>query len=474
MKKKINKVVLINPPISQEQLYGSFAVWGGITPPTGLCSIAAYIRKKGYNVSIVDGEALNLNTIQTTEKALNYKPDIIGIACKTLWIRSGHQVARFIKKVVENIPIVVGGNHVTAIPERSLIEFPCFDIIVRGEGEITFFKMLEAMNNNKSLGDVDGLSFRCDSKIIITRERKRIKNIDMLPLPAWDLLPKITRYYHPSLHLIKKLPGFSIVTSRGCPHSCAFCDKAVFGRKVTYHSPEYIMNMIDELYYNYGMRHILFEDDNLLFNKKHIKSFLSLLEKAKLNLNFSCLTRVDSVDYDIIRNLKRAGCWQIQLGIESGSQIILDAMNKNITIKQIKKAIRIIRRAGIKIMAFFILGFPGETVETLNETVSFIENEELDDVGVFFFNPYPGANIYNGITEMGIFHEDWDKMSTMDADIFIPYGLTKDILIKYSNLCYDTCLMKFKQIIFMYRRVTSLSHLKALVKTIPKMVLGIY
>jgi anaerobic magnesium-protoporphyrin IX monomethyl ester cyclase len=468
--KQIKNIVLVNPPVKPEQVYGVYADWGGTSPPIGLCYIAAYLRENGFNVFIVDAEALRYSIEQTVSAVLSFRPQIVGLACKTLWVVSAHRVAGALKKCNPDIVIIAGGNHVTALPERSLIDFPYFDILVLGEGEVTLLKLIHAMNRKIALKKIDGIAFKDVNKIIVTKKRERIKNLDILPLPAWDLLPQISKNYKPTLLYIKELPAFSIVTSRGCPEACTFCDRSVFERKVTSHSPEYILNMLRELHFKYGIRHIFFDDDNFLFNKSHLSKLLDLIIQSDLHITFTCQSRINNIEESILKKLKKAGCWQIIIGIESGSQKILNRMRKNIFLKDVRPVLRMIQKAGIKTTGYFIIGFPGDTKETLEKTLKLIKTVYLDDIGVFLFTPLPGSSIYNEVEKYGFYKEDWELMNSLDKVVFVPEGLTKDMLLDYSGKYYNACYIRPYQAMPLLKRFISPIFFKPLIKALPKIL----
>ena len=470
---KIKKIVLVEPPMRLEQVYGELSEWGSVSPPTGLCYIAALLREKGFAVSIVDGEAMGWGVKETVDAVVQQAPDIVGIACKTLWMVNGHKVASAIKERLPHISIVAGGNHVTALPDRSLKEFPAFDIIVIGEGELTFLDLVNAMNSGKNLDEVNGIAFRKAGGAHITPQRERIKNLDELPFPAYDLLPNIAVHYKPVLNCVEKIPAFSLVCSRGCPGQCTFCDRKVFGNCPTTHSPEYIVKLIKELKEKYGIRYLLFDDDNLLVNKKHLFALLDEMEKEKLYIPFTCQSRVDTIDSERLSRLKKAGCKMILFGVESGSQKILNAMKKYITPEKIYQAITATNKVGIKTMGFFIIGYPGETEETLKETVILIKKCRFTDVGVFLFTPLPGSEIYNNINKYGEYTEDWEAMNSYEA-LFVPYGLTAAILKKYFDLYSNACYLRIDQIILMYKRFSSIAHIRATLFYLKKIVFGIH
>jgi len=469
----IGTVVLINPPMTPERVYGDFSDWGGVSPPTGLCYIAAVLREHGYRVAIIDAEAQRLDDQATIGRCLTLSPDLVGIACKTLWVVSAHRIAAGLKGLQPQLPIVAGGNHPSAIPQRTLAEFPCFDYVVRGEGELTLLELIRALDEGADLGAVKGVSLRlADGSIQCAPDRERITDLDTLPLPAFDLLPELKTHYMPPLNTIERLPAFSIVASRGCPAHCAFCDKCVFESRVTRHSPEYILRLIRSLYHDYGMRYLLFDDDNLLLNKNHLFQLLDLLEGSGMDLRFTCQSRVDTISEEKLVRLERAGCRQILYGVESGSQKVLDAMRKGITVRQVEDAVRMTKRAGIAVFAFFIHGFPGETRETLEETLALIRRCDFDDIGVFPFTPIPGSAVYPVVAEFGDFTEDWERMNAMDEIVFVPRGLDAKTLAEYTEKAYQACYLKWRQLLRMPLKIHTRRHAQAYWSGFRKIFIG--
>jgi anaerobic magnesium-protoporphyrin IX monomethyl ester cyclase len=465
------KIVLVAPPMRMEQVYGDFSEWGSISPPTGLCYIAALLRENGVQVEILDAEALGLGLSETVRRIVAAQPDMVGITCKTLWVDSAGRLADALKRDMPDVCIVAGGNHPTAIPERTLNEFPAFDIVAIGEGEYTFLELLRTLEQGGNLQDVAGLAFRRDQRIIRTAPRGRVLDLDKLPLPAFDLLPELT-HYRPPLNSVEKLPAFSLVASRGCPAQCTFCDRSVFGNRVVTHSPEYIVDMVETLRNEHGIRYLLFDDDNLLLNRRHLYRLLDLLEERDLVTPFTCQSRVDTIDEEKLKRLKRADCRMILYGVESGSPQILEAMKKGITTDQVKRAICMTRDAGIKPAGFFILGYPGETEETLQETVDLIRGCDFFDVGVFLFTPLPGSEAYQGIEHFGQYTEDWERTNALDQVVFVPEGLTEEQLMHYSDLCYKACYLRPKQILTAYQRCSTRAHFRAVLQSLRKMIFG--
>ncbi len=467
----VSRVLLLNPPLRPEQVAGKFADWGGTYPPMGLCSLASVLREEGYEVSILDAEAERLGEDETVERIVRWAPDLVGLTCKSLWIKSAARVAARLKKRLPRVPLVAGGHHVTALPLLSLRDFPAFDIIVVGEGERTLLNLVETWNTGGDLLAVKGLALRdADGSGRLTAPRERIQMLDSLPFPAWDLLPDIPNNYRAPVFQTRSYPVFWWVTSRGCSGQCRFCDRTVFGNKVTRYGTEYVMTMARQLQEQYRFKHIMFDDDNFLVNRAHAHRLLDELERARLGFTFTCNSRVDTVDEETLGRLKRAGCWQITYGIESGSQRILDSMNKRIKVEQIERALRLTKKAGIRTYGFIIVGYPGETRETIKETYDLIRRSPIDDVGVFAFTPLPGSAIYDSIAEHGQFDEDWEKGNSLSHSAFLPEGWSEPELLAALERLLDACYLKWSQLSALPRRLTSPYHAKMVWKSLVKAI----
>ncbi len=233
-------------------------------------------------MSILDAQAEWLDIATTAQKVVDYTPDIIGISFMTSGVTNAHKITALLKNKIPDVPIVAGGAHVTAIPERTLAEFPLFDILAIGEGELTFKEIIESLNNGTDLRQVKGIAFKDNEEKLFTAPRERIKELDELSFPAYDLLPELKTHYWPFFNNIQGYPAFSLIASRGCPHQCKFCDRAVFGNKMTRHSPEYFVALIEKMINEHGIRYFVFDDDNLLLDKKHLFGILDLLRKKTL------------------------------------------------------------------------------------------------------------------------------------------------------------------------------------------------
>lgn len=447
-KEKVDKgIVFVNPPLSLEERYGAIAAGGRNAPPLGLCSLASVVRKKGYRVNIVDAPVLNYGYLETIKEIIKMAPKYVGITASTLAIDRAGKLATRLKKVKKDLVIIIGGPHVTALPKETLLKYPSFDFAVIGEGEETLVELLSTLENNQELNFVQGLAFRQKKKIIFTKKRPFIRNLNALPIPAWDLLPSLGRYYRSSPQSFDRLPSTSLVTSRGCPNRCTFCDRSVFGNYLRSYSPDYVLKMLKILAHQYGIKHILFDDDTFTILKPRLKRICQLMIKEKLDLTWTCLARVDSVDKPILSLMKKAGCWQILYGLESGNQKILNKLQKGITIEQTKKALEITHGVGIRTKGFFILGTPFETKETAQQTIDFIKKVALDDFHMTYFTPFPGTEIYKKEIKNKKFYQNrWSEMNEW-TPIFIPKGWGNGELVDFSKRAFREFYFRSKIVI---------------------------
>lgn len=444
--KKGAGVVLINPPLTLEQRYGNLAKGGRNAPPLGLCSLAAVVRKEGYRVYLIDACALGLSAAEVVKTVISLSPKYVGITASTLAIESAGLLASKLKKQKPDLITILGGSHLSALPEVTLKHYSVFDFGIAGEGEDSLLELVSVLEVKKNLNMVKGIVFKNGKKIVVTAKRPFIDKLDRLPFPAWDLLPSLPRYYGSSPQSFNRLPSSSLVTSRGCPNSCTFCDRSVFGNRVRVHSPEYVLQMVKILCLQYGIKHILFDDDTMTVQKIRLKKICRLFIKEKLDLTWTCLARVDSVDREVLKLMKLAGCWQILFGIESGDQMILDKLKKGITLDKARKALALTQKSGIKTKGFFILGTPHETRITAQKTLDFIKSAPLDDFHMTFFAPFPGTEIYRNIDNKDKYKELWNNMNEWQP-VYLPADMKSEELIRLSQKAFRQFYFRPKIII---------------------------
>lgn len=428
-------IVFVNPPLTLEERYGKLASGGSLLAPLGLATLAAITRNKGFKTEIIDSAALSLSYEKTADEILRRLPRYVGITATTIAIHNAAKLAQELKKRHRDTFIIIGGPHISSIPEDTLERFPQFDAGVIGEGDITIIEMLNALKENSDLKKVKGIIIRTNGSIERTPPRELLSDLDSLPLPAWDLLPDLTQYYRPAANSFYQLPSSGLVTSRGCPGKCTFCDRTVSGHKLRMHSAEYLIKMVKHLYFHYGVRDIIFHDDNFIAFRKRLYEFCEMLKEGHLKLSWSCTARVDMVTPELLKMMKQAGCWQIAYGIESGSQEILDFLKKGITLNQIRDALKFTRHAGIMNRGYFMIGVPTETIQTIRKTIDFLLELKLDDFHMSMYTPHPGTEISKSIDKYGTLDNDWKRFGGWHP-VFIPHGLSREQLLYYHKLAF--------------------------------------
>jgi radical SAM superfamily enzyme YgiQ (UPF0313 family) len=421
-------IVFVNPMITLEERYGKLSSSGSMAPPLGLCHLASVCRHAGFEAAIVDANALGLSHDKMVREVFRYDPNVIGITASTVSVQSAARLADVIKRREPSKYIVLGGPHITAVPVATMERYSSFDVGVIGEGERTITELLHTHSTGGDVSGISGVVYRKGNGIVRNKKRHPITNLDELPMPAWDLLPELEYFYKPVSLSYHQLPSTSLITSRGCSGKCTFCDRTVFGNVCRGFSADYLFEMVQELYFKYNIRDILFDDDNFVLFEPRLSKFCELLLASDLNLSWACNARVDLVDMETLRLMARAGCWQIAYGIESGNQGILDVLNKGIRLEQIRRALTMTRKAGIKTKGFFMIGSPLETPNTIEDTIRFILELPLDDFQTTFFTPLPGCELYETIEEYGELEDDWSKMN-MWYPVFVPNGLSQRELV---------------------------------------------
>ncbi len=428
----MSSIVLVNPPISLEERYGSLSGAGSNLPSIGILGLASVASKAGHRVKVVEAASSGLSYEESLAQILEFKPDIVGLTAVTSSILKASKLSQLIKESRPETKIIIGGPHITAVPEETMSRFPEFDVAAIGEGENTIKEVVSCLENNGQLREVPGILFRENDQFVKTEPRALIKDLDELPFPAWDMIDNFPWGYKPAAFKCKRLPATYIISARGCPHLCIFCDTSVFSRQYRAFSAEYIIEMIKHLKTNYGIREIIFEDDTFVIFKKRLVQLCETIIKEKLNITWSCNGRAKSVKPDILKLMKKAGCWQIAYGIESGDPGILDFSRKRTKIEDMRKALQWSHEAGILTKGFFILGFPMETEETLRRTIDFAKNVYLDDISVSQMTPFPGSEMYEIGEKYGSINKSWEKMNLLDV-VFVPHGLTKEKLDGYQK-----------------------------------------
>ncbi len=420
-------ILFTTPPLSRQERYGELAGAGSSAPTLGILMLAAVAREQGYPCRVIDAAALNLSLDELLEQIAAAPPKLLGISATTLAIGRGAEFAAAVRQRWPEIRIIIGGPHVSAIPVETMNRFPVFDVAVVGEGEATLAELLPLLASGGELAGVAGILFRDQGRLVQNSQRAYLADLDRLPRPAWDLLEGFPRKYSPPAFKTRQLPAASLVTSRGCPNRCIFCDRSVFGASCHAYSAEAVVSMVESLYRDFGVREFSFEDDTFVTFKVRLQDICRRLIELALPISWSCLGRVNRIERESLDLMWQAGCWQISFGIESGNQEILNTIRKNVTIDQIRSAVIMTHSAGILSKGFFIVGHPGETKATLRQTRDFALELPLDDISVTMLTPFPGTELFDRAAEFGTFDNDWTRMNLL-TPVFVPFGLTRDEL----------------------------------------------
>ena len=407
------KVCLINPP----DLVVEDPLWD---EPLGLLYLGAVLEKEGVSVEVVD-----LNFHKDWSKELSkHDADVHGIYCASSLLSSTLKVRDFLKTNFPHSKLIVGGPHATCMPE-SLV--PYFDVVVKGEGEQTILDVVKDYQHTRNL-----------PSIYVGRT---VENLDSLPLPARHLVP-IQKYH-------RKVGGehsIGVMSARGCPMSCVFCSK-VWGKTVRFRSAENVLAEIKEAIDKYGIKGISFRDDTFTLNKPRLLKILHGLQR--LDVKWRCITRVDQVDENTLIAMKNGGCKEIVYGIESGSNKILGNLQKGTTVEQNAKAIELTKKVGIPCKAAVIVGSPGETWETVNETIKFIEEHTPDKGILCVFTPYPGSAAWEDPDRFHI------KILTRDVTKYevVGPGMQGNVVVETEEMtaqdiaeAHDMVLARFKEL----------------------------
>ena len=424
-----------------------------ITPPLGLGYISSYLKKEGHEVIIVDG--LNRNLTNSEIVKLVRDCQIVGINILTDYYLQAKDLARRLK--AEGKIVVLGGVHPSVMPKESIEECNA-DFIVVGEGEETMDELVKAIENKKSTKHIKGLYSR--NNFSNFKPREPIQNLDSLPFPDWKSIDP--RKYQKAPHgaIVKNFPVGPITSTRGCPYECTFCASPKFWcRKLRYRSPENVVDEIEYLIKHFGVKEIHFEDDNLTLNRGHIESICKLILKRNINIPWATPNgiRADKVDEPLLRLMKKAGCYFVVFGVESGNQEILNTIKKHETLKDVERAVRLANKIGFITQGFFIFGLPGETEETIKKTIEFAKSIPLDRAQFLLFDLLPGSELW--FQHKDEVKRDYSKRCFRDS-IWIPDTITEEKLKYWQSRAFREFFFRPRQIIsfIRYFKISQFKH----------------
>ncbi len=460
------KIMLILPPliVQEKEQYG-------VTPPLGIAYLAAMLEKHGYEVSVLDcivegydnsrsrneNVHLGLNWDEIEEKLRNYAPDIVGISCLfSVMFPEALKVAEIAKGISNDIEVVMGGAHPSSVP-YDVLSNKNIDFVVIGEGEMTLLELVRYIEQGSNeLSHIDGLCYRKDGTIIINHKTRFIEDLDKIPYPARHLLPMEKYYKAGESHGgLKRNRYASVITSRGCPGTCIYCSiHTVWGIHWRPRSPENVLDEIEHLVKEYRVEEIHFEDDNLTFDRERARLIFQGIIDRGLDITWTTPNgvAVRKLDRELLQLMKKSGCYQINLGIESGNELVLrKIIRKPIRLEEVQEIVRKINGTGIWAHGFFILGMPGETKRTMMDTINFAINLNLDSASFFIATPYPGTRLFDICKENG-YIQDYEIRDLRVQSSMISTGeFTSDELLELQRIAYRKFMLRTikKEILFL-------------------------
>lgn len=386
------RILLINPPWvirSQKNVWRNVA---SVMPPLGLAWLAAVLEQDQHQVAILDAHAERLDVTAIVPWMCEHGPfDLVGITATTPLVGNALEIARQIKMKWPGVKVVLGGVHPTVLPAEVLSE-PAVDLVVRGEGENT----IREIADGRPREDIHGVSYRRDGQVVHNPDRELIRDLDSLPFPAYHLLPM--HRYRPAAGAAKRTPATSVLATRGCPGRCTFCYR-IFGDRLRCRSGAKVAEEVKLLQDRYGIREICFYDDTFTAVKREVRAFCQAVKDLKLDLTWSCFTRIDTFHEETFRMMKDAGCHQVMVGIESASQDILKNIHKKIDINNVEHVIRSMQKLGLGVRAAFMLGNPGETEASMEANIQFALRLDPDLVQFNITTPFPGTEMFQWADE---------------------------------------------------------------------------
>jgi len=441
------RILLINPPYL-------FEFYQETTIPVGLAYIASYLRRN-HEVRIID-----LNVEKVTKEGFenilkNFKPDFVGFSVTTPIFSTCTKIANLIKKINKNIRIIFGGPHPTALPEETLLN-SCIDYVVIGEGEKTIVELVNVVEKGKTLKKVRGIGYKKDNKVVITKHRPLIKDLDELSFPSFNLFP-LSKYTGSGFR-----NGFYSVTSRGCPYSCIHCAAHLtFGKKIRRRSIKNVIQELKTLKKEYKIRWIKFYDDVFTIDKNYVINLCKEMIKQNLGISWWCNTRVDKVDENLLELMHKAGCEQIAYGIESGTQRILNYMKKGTYVEQADRAIKMSRKIGIIPSGYFMVNFPTETKEEIKATLNMAQKIGVTYFRISMATPYPLTELWERCVKYNLMR---------DLDNYSKYGYLQNMLITNKEISKKELkkMVKYTNLKMFLRPVWFIDSFKSLLKGLIK------
>jgi anaerobic magnesium-protoporphyrin IX monomethyl ester cyclase len=413
------KILLINPPRRNELVGKNPSIiekHRGFNPPLGLLYITSAIGKcTDHDIEILDAQPYNWTYSQLEDHLKGKLFDVVGITAMTFTLIDAYKTARLIRKTMPEAKIILGGTHIHLFPSET-INLESVDFALMGEAELSFVEFLKNINNSSSYHKIPGLVYEDKDGKIIRNDFVPLNNLDEIPFPERNLL----NVKHYNSLLSKGALSTTIISSRGCPFQCAFCDRPLspITSRFRYRSAKNVVDEICECL-ELGIKDFLFYDDTFTVNRRRVLDVCEEILTRNTKIRWDIRTRVDTVDEEMLGLLKKAGCVAIHYGVEAGNDKILKEIKKGFTIKKVKETFKSTKKAGIETLSYFMIGLPSEKLEDIQDSFDLAKELKPDYAHFTIFSPYPGTELYYRGLEKGIIKRDiWQEFSESPKEGF--------------------------------------------------------
>ncbi len=448
------KVLLVNPHVPQEVIYGrKSGTAGAVLPPLGILYILSYIRKtRKYDVELLDANATKMDASRVTDYIMRGSYNCVGFSVTTLSYPYAIEIAQKIKTINRQITIIIGGSH-AQVEALNIVKTKShlFDFVCYGEGEIAFTTLMDFLNGERQKESLKGWCYLEDGELIKSPPAEIPENLDLFGHPAEHIPTFLVPLYKEKVFAFRKLPFFTIMASRGCPFKCTFCSTPkkyldIYNNKMRFHSIEWICDELKLLQHNFGVKEVLFVDDTFNLSKKRLIAFCDEIIKRKIKILWSCNYEANISDYELMRKMKKAGCWQIMIGGESGSDKILQAIRKGFTANKLLEVGETAVKAGLITRVSFILGLPQDSMETINETIEFVKKSSFHFPYFQLYVPLPGTKMYETLGAHGTIINNNPKHRSASRVNYVPNGLSENILMEFFKKSHKAAYFRWKML----------------------------
>ncbi|MFH0864279.1 MAG: radical SAM protein [Candidatus Gottesmanbacteria bacterium] len=458
----MTKILLINPPaaegikmVREGRCMQREGAWAAVWAPISLATIAAVLKKNRHKIKLIDAIVENLDFTDIGIIIRGFDPDLIILNTATGSIISDLSLASLAKKIKPRVLVAAFGIHVSVLPEECLNSQPSLDFIIRGEPELTSLELADTISCRGDISQIKGISYRHKNQLINNPDRQLLKDLDSLPFPDWGEI-NTKNYRMP----FSGKPFLLVATGRGCPFQCLFCaDRIYYGKNLRLPSPERVVDEIEDDINKYNVNEFLFWTESFTLNRQYAISVCQEIINRNLRIKFVVNSRVDNINQDLLNVLKKAGCFMIGFGIESGDDRLLLSMKKGITVNQIKRAVIASNEAGLDVTGHFMIGYPGETKRTIMKTIDLACTLPFDFAQFYCAVPFPGSDLYPlALKNKWLITDNWIRFE-QNYSVIKTTKLTPNEVMHWRNVAYRKFYFRPKIII---RSIMSIRSIDAL------------